>query len=122
MMDFHWGLCMRVCVYGGAGEPKGPGHQSQAAHADSCSGGFKGAPACNMDETGAPYRTVRAPHVCDRFDPAGHFGQVECSLFSAVSLSALHSFISFPAALTVYCSIPLYSRAADRPLTDMTTY
>ena len=47
-----------VCV-GETGEPEGPGQQSQAAHAETSSRGFKQAPACNMDETGAPCRTVR---------------------------------------------------------------
>lgn len=55
----------RVCVCEEVtGEPAGPGQQSQAARADSCSRGFKQAPACNMDETGVPCRTVRGPWPC----------------------------------------------------------
>lgn len=51
----HTTLCL--CVEG-TGEPEGSGQQSQAAHAESSSRGFKQAPACNMDETQAPCRTM----------------------------------------------------------------
>lgn len=81
--------------------PGGPGLQSQAAHAEWRRKGFKQAPACNMDETGACCSTFRGtmtwldltlsfPHVSERYDHALHFGQVELSrLF-------LHSSLNFP--------------------------
>lgn len=53
---------------GETGKPEGPGQQSQAAHAETSSRGFKQAPACNMDETGAPCRTVRGPRACFGFN------------------------------------------------------
>lgn len=51
-------MCLCACVRGReTGEPEGPGQQSQAAQAETNTRGFKQAPACNIDETGAPCRT-----------------------------------------------------------------
>lgn len=57
-------VCLCVCVWERQASPRGLGQQSQAAHAETSSRGFKQAPACNMDETGAPCRTVRGPKAC----------------------------------------------------------
>lgn len=62
-----WELC--VCVKeGGRGRetvsnPRGPNSKAKLPMQRGSSGGFKQAPACNMDETGAPCRTVRGPRA-----------------------------------------------------------
>lgn len=62
-LRYRTSVCVCLCV-GETGEPEGPGQQSQAAHAETSSRGFKQAPACNMDETRAPSRTVSGPRAC----------------------------------------------------------
>lgn len=124
-------LC--VCVEG-TDEPEGSGQQSQAAHAETSSRGFKQAPACNMDETQAPCRTVEDlgafsafnclfPCVCDRFYPVGYFTKwsshyVELWLYISEQLAPLTSIsipLTFPPSFSIdiYCSIPRYSTAAS---------
>lgn len=44
-------------------EPEGPKQQSQAAHAEREQWRLQTSSACNMDETGAPCRTVRGPRA-----------------------------------------------------------
>lgn len=94
--------CECVCAKGETVEPEGAGQQSQAAHAERSSRGFKQAPACNMDETGVPCRTVRGPRACldslppcvyNRVYPAGHFSQVglfPCSTLDCITGQPLY--------------------------------
>lgn len=62
-MDLHYGGCVFVC---------GRDRRARGAWTANAklpmkrraSGGFKQAPTCNMDETGAPCRTVWGPKAC----------------------------------------------------------
>lgn len=106
--------------------PAGPGQQSQAGCAESCSRGFKQAPACNIDETGAPCRTVGGPRPCldvtpslfltvgGRVDTAGHhfgwvlLGQFQLHLSVKMEIKINYDFFTCHNEHSSYIYLSLY--------------